>query len=163
MSCLSILERRVRLLVLIRGLLAGVVPAFAAPSAILSFGAETWNELGRSPGRPLAVVFTTTDCGHCPKVIDGLADDIRKSGSRVRLVVVVMDGAGQEDLLRADRHYRHASTLYVFDGDPAALRYKVNPAWRGMTPYVAFIAVQGAAGFHLGTPPPAAVRDFLRP
>ena len=163
MSCLSILERRGRLLVLLGGLLAGVVPAFAASAAILPFGAETWNELGRSPGRPLAVVLTTTDCGHCPRVIDGLADDIRKSGSRVRLVVVVMDGAGQEEVLRADRHYRHANTLYVFDGDPAALRYKVNPAWRGMTPYVAFIAEQGAARFHLGTPPPAAVRDFLRP
>jgi hypothetical protein len=166
MSCLSFFERPVhpvRLLVLLGGLLAGVVPAFAAPSAILPFGAETWSELGRSPGRPMAVVFTTTDCGHCPKVIDGLADDIRKARSKVRLVVVVMDGAGQEDALRADRHYRHANTLYAFDGDPAALRYKVNPAWHGMTPYVAFMAAEGAARFHLGAPPPAAVRDFLRP
>lgn len=166
MSCLSFFERPVRparLLFLLGGLLALVMPASAAPSAILPFGAETWNELGRSPWRPLAVVFTTTDCGHCPKVIDDLAEAMRKARSRVRLVVVVMDGAGQEDALRADRHYRHANTLYVFDGDPAALRYKVNPAWRGMTPYVAFIAAEGAARFHLGAPPPAAVRDFLRP
>jgi hypothetical protein len=152
----------VRLLALLGSLLACVVPAYAAPSAILPFGADTWTELGRSPSRPMVVVFSTTDCGHCPKVIEGIADDIRRTRSRARLAVVVMDGVGQEEALRGDRHYRRADALYAFDGDAMALRYRVNPAWRGMTPYVALIAAEGPVRFHLGAPPPDALRDFLR-
>jgi hypothetical protein len=81
----------------------------------------------------------------------------------VRLAVVVMDGAGQEKLLRADRHYRHANLLYAFDGDGMALRFKVNPEWRGLTPYVALIPATGETRFHTGSPPADAVRAFLRP
>ena len=155
-------ERRARLLFLIGGLFASVATAFAAPVNVLPFGMETWKELGLSPSRPLVVVFSTTDCGHCPAVIDSLAQEIRKSQTKARLTVVVMDGAGQEKLLRADRHYRHADFLYAFDGDGMALRFKVNPEWRGLTPYVALIPVTGAPRFHTGAPPPDVVRGFLR-
>lgn len=156
-------ERCARLLVLIGGFLAPVASAFAAPPAVLAFGADTWSELVRSPMRPLAVVFSTTDCTHCPAVIDGLAQEMRKSRAKARLAVVVMDGAGQEKLLRADRHYRHADLLYAFDGDGMALRFKVNPEWRGLTPYVALIPPTGETRFHTGQPPADAVRAFLRP
>ncbi|MCX7156032.1 MAG: thioredoxin family protein [Rhodocyclales bacterium] len=163
MFCQFSLERRARLMVLLGGVLAAVVPAFAAPRAILPFIADTWNELARSPSRPMVVVFSTTDCAHCPKVIDDLAEAMRKARSSTRLVVVVMDGAGQEDALRKDRHYRKANALYVFDGDAMALRFKVNPDWRGLTPYVAFVPAAGAARFHAGPPPSDALRTFLRP
>lgn len=163
MSCQSSLECRTRLVVLVGAWIASAAAAVAAPSAVLPFGANTWGELARSPSRPRAVVFSTTDCTHCPAVIDSLADAIRKSRSAARLVVVVMDGAGQEEALLADRHYRSANVLYAFDGDAMALRYKVNPAWRGLTPYVALIPATGEAGFHTGTPPAAALRTFLRP
>lgn len=163
MSCQYSLERLARLVALLSALLAPLVPASAAPQAILPFAAETWSELGQSPLRPMVVVFSTTDCAHCPKVIDSLAASIRGSRSAVRLVVVVMDGAGQEDALRKDRHYRKANALYVFDGDAMALRFKVNPDWRGLTPYVAFVSAAGATRFHAGPPPADAVRDFLRP
>ena len=163
MSCQFILERRVRRLVLLGALLAVAALACAAPSAVLPFAADTWRELLNSPSRPLAVVFSTTDCTHCPAVIDSLAQELRKSHSTVRLAVVVMDGAGQEAALRADRHYRKADVLYAFDGDAMALRYKVNPAWRGLTPYVALIPARGEAGFHVGSPPAVALRTFLRP
>jgi hypothetical protein len=162
MSCPFFPERRVRLLALLGGLLAAA-PAFAAPRAILPFGVDTWSELSQSRSRPLAVVFSTTDCVHCPKVIDSLADAIRKSGSGVRLAVVVMDGAGQGDALREDSHYRKAKFIYAFDGDAVALRYKVNPAWRGITPYVALVPAAGEVRFHGGQPPPDALRAFLRP
>lgn len=152
-----------RLLVLAGGLLAAGAPAFAAPREILRFGAQTWREIGRSPARPLAVVFSTTDCVHCPKAIDDLAAAIRKSGSRVGLAVVVMDGAGQEDALRADRHYRQAKLLYAFDGEAVALRYTVDPGWLGLTPYVALIPATGQTSFHAGSPPAAVLRAFLRP
>jgi hypothetical protein len=150
----------VRLLALLGGLLAHVAPAAAA---VLPFAADTWRELERSPSRPMVVVFSTTDCTHCPKVIDRLAEDIRKAGSGARLVVVVMDGAGQEQELARDPHYRKARALYAFDGDAQALRYAVNPDWRGLTPYVAIIPAGGATRFHTGAPPPDAVRAFLRP
>lgn len=164
MSSKFFLERLthpLRLLTLLGGLLAGA--AAAAPAqAVLPFAAETWSELGRSPLRPLAVVFSTTDCVHCPAVIERLADAIRGSRSRVRLAVVVMDGAGQHAALSQDSHYRQAAALYAFDGDAMALRYAVNPDWRGLTPYVALIPAAGATQFHTGAPPPAALRAFLR-
>lgn len=155
-------ERWARRLIVLGALLASAAASAAAPRAILPFATDTWSELGRSPARPLAVVFSTTDCVHCPQTIDRLAAAIRQSGARVRLAVVVMDGAGQEAALRADRHYRNANLLYAFDGDTLALRYKVNPDWRGLTPYVAFIAAAGAIEFHTGTPPADALRAFLR-
>lgn len=163
MSCLFSLERRARLLVLLGGLLASATPAFAAPRAILPFGADTWSELGQSPSRPMVVVFSTTDCVHCPRVIDDMAEAIRKARVKTRLVVVVMDGAGQEKALRADHHYRKASAIYSFDGDAMALRFTVNPDWRGLTPYVALIPAAGVARFHAGPPPSDALRALLRP
>lgn len=162
MSCQLSLDRLLRLLVLLGGVFAVVAPAGAAARNILPFGASTWNELAAAPSRQLAVVFTTTDCTHCPKVIEQLAEAIRASRSAARLVVVVMDGAGLEDTLRHDRHYRHADVLYVFSGDGMALRYKVNPEWRGITPYVALVSVSGATRFHSGAPPADALRTFLQ-
>lgn len=155
--------RRMCLVVLSGALLASAAAAVAAPAAVLAFGAGTWSELSNSPRRPLAVVFSTTDCTHCPAVIDSLAQEIRNSRSKVRLAVVVMDGAGQEETLRADRHYRNANVLYAFAGDAMALRFTVNPDWRGLTPYVALIPATGAPRFHAGPPPPDVLRAFLRP
>lgn len=148
-------------LVALAAVLASVAAASAAPQNVLPFRANTWNDLAHS--KPLAAVFSTTDCVHCPKVIDELAMAIRKSGSPVRLAVVVMDGAGQDAALRTDRHYHKANILYAFDGDAMALRFKVNPDRRGLTPYVARIPATGVTRFHTGLPPSAAVRDFPRP
>jgi hypothetical protein len=156
-------ERFARLLVCIGCLFASAATAVAAPVSVLPFGMETWKELGLSSSRPTVVVFSTTDCGHCPAVINSLAQEIRKSRAKVRLTVVVMDGAGQEKALLADRHYRHANLLYAFDGDGMVLRFKVNPEWRGLTPYVALIPAAGETRFHTGLPPADAVRAFLRP
>lgn len=163
MSCPLFLERCARFFVLIGSLHASAAALAAAPPVVHAFGNETWSELARSAQRPLAVVFSTTDCAHCPAVIDSLAQELRKSRSKARLVVVVMDGAGQEQALRGDRHYRNAHRLYAFDGDAMALRFKVNPDWRGLTPYVALIPAAGEVRFHTGAPPPDAVRAFLRP
>jgi hypothetical protein len=162
MSCRSLLERWVGQLAVL-GALASIAPAVAGAPAVLAFGPNTWHELTHSKQRPLVVVFSTTDCVHCPKAIDELATALRLSNSRVRLAVVVMDGSGQERDLVKDRHYRKAHSLYAFDGDAQALRYTVNPDWRGLTPYVALIAVGGAASFHAGAPTAGVLREFLRP
>lgn len=163
MSCRSLLERRVRPLAVLAALLAPIAPAGAAPQAVLGFGANTWRELAHTKGHPRVVVFSTTDCVHCPRVIDELAATMRQSNSRARLAVVVMDGAGQEADLIKDRHYRGAHALYAFDGDAQALRHTVNPDWRGLTPYVALIPAKGTARFHAGSPAAHVLREFLRP
>lgn len=163
MSCRFFPERWPRLVAMLGALLAPVAAVAAAPLAVLPFGASTWSELTQPQRRPLVVVFSTTDCVHCPKAIDDLAMAIRKADSRVRLAVVVMDGVGQEGALRADRHYRMANALYAFDGDAMALRFTVNPDWRGLTPYIALIPATGATRFHAGAPPSDVLRAFLQP
>ncbi len=142
---------------LLAGLLAvgSLGPATAAApatsTAIQAFTAERWQQL-LSTERPAAVVFSTTDCAYCPAAIDTLAKELRASRRKAKLMVVVMDGAGQEAVLRKDPHYRHADRIYVFEGNPTALRYAVDPQWRGMTPYVALIARPGEPAFFIGTP-----------
>lgn len=137
-------------------------PAGAVPT-VRPFSKQTWNDLKASPSRPLAVVFTTTDCTHCPKVIDQLAARLRKAQAAARLVVVVMDGAGQEGTLRQDAHYSQVGQLYAFADDETTLRYAVNPDWRGLTPYVALLPAEGAPRFHTGAPPDSALDCLLKP
>lgn len=136
--------------------------AFAAPGSVLPFGPQAWTEL-QGKGRPQAVVFSTTDCSHCPAAIDRLAATLRSSSVRPRLTVVVMDGQGQEASLLTDRHYRQADAIYAFDGDAANLRYRVNPDWRGVTPYVVLLPARGEPRYFTGSPPAAAMRSFLQP
>jgi hypothetical protein len=143
-------------------LLISATPVAAAPQSVLAFGADTWSKLKQSPQIPSVVVFSTTDCTHCPRVIDEMAAALRTAKTKARLIVVVMDGAGHENALRKNPHYRHARDLYAFDGDEVALRYSVNPEWRGLTPYVALLPVKGEARFHSGSPPADAVRTFLK-
>ncbi len=144
-------------------LLAVSTGAVAAPAAVLPFGPQTWGELQQGGARPQVVVFSATDCTHCPAAIDKLAAALRKSPATPRLAVVVMDGQSHEAALLADRHYRQADALYAFDGDPVSLRYRVNPDWRGLTPYVVLLPARGAAGYFNGLPPAAVLRDFLHP
>ncbi len=160
MSLRSLLNHCIRMLAV---LLISATPATAAPQSVLPFDTDTWHTLKQSPQRPLVVVFSTTDCTHCPRVIDEMAAAVRSARVKARLVVVVMDGAGQENALRKNPHYRDARALYVFAGDDMALRHTVNPEWRGLTPYVALLPVKGEARFHAGSPPAAAVREFLKP
>lgn len=160
MYCASHPERRIGSRVL-TGLLTalGLIGASAAAPttapttapAIEPFTAERWQQL-LATERPAAVVFSTTDCAYCPAAIDALAKELRASRRRAKLMVVVMDGEGQEAALQADKHYRHADRLYTFQGNPVALRYSVDPHWRGMTPYVAVIARHGDPVFFIGTP-----------
>ena len=169
MLCRLFPEPLLRSLVAVGMIVLGAAHVAAAPAtpAVLPFDGGTWQALTRAPQRPLAVVFSSTDCSHCPKVIDDMAAAIRKSRNKAQpgaqLIVVVMDGARQEAALRTDPHTRNAQRLYVFTDDPQALRYTVNPDWRGLTPYVALIPLQGAPRFYTGAPPAAALAAFLLP
>ncbi|MCX7177613.1 MAG: hypothetical protein NTX56_02240 [Proteobacteria bacterium] len=161
MLCRSRPEGWLRIL-LLAGIVLSAPAAWSAPRTIQPFVAETWQELSLSARRPMVVVFSTTDCAHCPAVIDSLAASIHASHSAARLVVVVMDGADQRQALRADPHYRKANVLYAFDGDATALRFRINPDWRGVTPYVALMPADGTTHFHTGAPPAEALQALLR-
>lgn len=135
----------------------------AAPQAVEAFTADTWPALQAGLKAPLAVVFTTTDCGHCPAAIEHLAARLHRHGGGARLAAVVMDAApGADDApLLATPHYRVADRLFAFDGQAAALRYRANPAWRGVTPYVALLAPGRPARWVTGEPSPDEVRAWL--
>lgn len=136
--------------------------ALAAPGGVQDFGIDTWAKLQRNAVKAQAVVFTTTECAHCPAVIERLATALGKPPRRVGLAVVVMDGQEQPAALLADRHYRLADTLYAFDGNSLALRHRVNPEWRGLTPYVVLLPAKGPARYFNGAPPAAVLQSFLQ-
>ena len=140
--------------------IAGVV--HAAPGAVRDFERGTWQQMTQTFARPAVVVFTTTDCAYCPAVIEALAKDLKKGKSKARLAVVVMDGAEHLESVKADPHYRKADALYAFDGQASALRYAVNPDWRGMTPYVAMLLRTGETKFFVGSPPAREIEALLR-
>lgn len=162
------------LLALLKGLqplaapCAGVLAALAAltnmvlaaPAAVESFDKATWPALVRNARQPAIVVFTSVNCTHCPGAIASLAKQRAVKGSRVLLLVVSMDADDDATLLR-DVHYAPADRLFAFRGNPQALQFAVNPDWRGMTPYVAYVDAKGGAKFVLGEPKSAVLESWL--
>ena len=158
-------RRRLALATLLATALSGPFSAaVAAPKAVEAFDATTWPALQQAR-QPLAVVFTTTDCSHCPAVVEQLARSLRAQRGGARLVTVVMDvSPGEADAaLLATAHYRQADRLLAFDGAAAALRYRVNPAWRGVTPYVALLRPGQPVTFVMGPPSAQEVKDWAAP
>lgn len=136
------------------------IPAQAAANRIELFDAQSWQRFQSALARPSAVVFSSTDCTHCPATIAALAQQLKKSKKHIPLIVVVMDGDEHPDLLQ-DPHYRQASRLFVFKGQAPALQYAVNPQWRGITPYVALFAQDGDVKLVLGSPSAQDIEDWL--
>ena len=139
------------------GLAAGALAcasALAAPVRVEPFDAAAWARLQGAGAAPAVVVFTTTDCAYCPAVIESLAREIRQRRLDASLVAVVSNVApGEADAaLLADAHYRPADRLFAFAGPERALRFAVNPQWRGITPYVGFVSPSGEVRWVLGPP-----------
>jgi hypothetical protein len=135
-------------------------PALAAAKQIENFDAHSWQRLQKDLPRPSAVVFSSTDCSHCPAIIAALGEQLKNRKPQVLLVVVVMDGEDQPGLLQ-EPHYSPASRLFVFKGQSAALQYSINPNWRGITPYVALLPKNGEAKLVLGKPSAAELENWL--
>lgn len=148
------------LLLLSLSLSLNLSPALAAPKSIESFDAHSWQRFQKELSRPAAVVFSSTDCAHCPGVIAGLAAQLKNRRPQIPLIVVVMDGAEQPDLLQ-EAHYRDATRLFVFKGQNAQLQYSINPDWRGITPYVALLPQSGAMQLILGKPSSQEIAHWL--
>ncbi len=133
----------------------------AAPAAVEPFDKSSWPALLAPASRPAIVVFTSVGCTHCPGAIKRLAAQRTAANPRVTLVVVSMDSDDDAALLR-DPHYAPADRLLSFRGHPQALQYSVNPGWRGMTPYVAFVDGKGGVKFVLGEPKASVSAEWLK-
>ncbi len=136
--------------------LAGI----AAAAMVEPFDKSSWPALVRSDV-PTLVVFTSVSCTHCPGAIARLAARRHALASRTRLVVVSID-ADDAAALQADPHYAPADRLFMFRGSTPALQFAVNPDWRGMTPYVAYLGGNGEAKFVLGEPSDAVLSQWLK-
>ena len=134
--------------------------AFAAPPRVEQFDVATWEQLKNELSRPSVVVFTATYCANCPAVLEGLSNALKKRGLSGDVIAVVIDEADTAELL-SSKHYAHASRLFLFQGNEAALRYRVDPKWRGVTPYAALFPKEGAPVFAAGTPSDAAIEAWL--
>lgn len=140
---------------LLWAMLAGPMQVSAAPPArVEPFGDGAWAALGAGVRAPALVVFTTTDCAHCPAAIARMGAAVRQRGGGAQLWVVVMDvSPGTDDAaLRADPHHAPADRLFAFSGTTARLRHQVSPDWRGVTPYVAWLAPGQPARLQTGAP-----------
>ncbi len=137
--------------------------ALAAPKQVEAFRGEDWQQLQTQLKQPAIVVFSSTDCSHCPAVLEALAANRQRQRLKVPVIAVVTDQEpGSDDAaLLAHPHYRKADRLMAFEGQSAALRYAVNPQWRGMSPYIALLRPGATPRFVLGPPQAAELRDWL--
>lgn len=150
--CNSAFSAYSMMLVLTLSLTCAATPQ-AQASNLNSFDENTWATIERDAKRPLAVVFTTTDCSHCPHVIKALHQQLNKQGLKGRLWVVVIDGQENSAMVTSQPHYRVANKLFAFDGEDARIRYSVNSGWVGVTPYVALLNSAGEnTRFVMGEP-----------
>jgi hypothetical protein len=143
-------------------------PAIAAPTSVEPFDAEVWHSMqaGAKTGhRARLVVFSATWCAVCPGVINQLADDPRRTRAGVPLVVVLTDvGPGEADTkLLATPHYQRVDRLFAFDGQAAAIRYAVEPTWRGSAPFIAWLVPGQRPQFAQGLPPVDVMERWLTP
>jgi hypothetical protein len=130
----------------------------AAPAGWESFTATTWKSWTNAESRPSVVVFTTTDCEHCPAVIEQLRQHIgTMPAPRPTLRVVVTDAGNLGPVTAGARWYALADTRHVFEGNELAVRYAVSPRWRGETPFVALLAPRTAPQLVVGHPAVAAL------
>mgnify|MGYP006284599447 CR=1 FL=1 len=124
---------------------------FAAPTEVEIFDKSTWPTLLSNHRQPAMIVFSSVSCTHCPGAIERLAARRAAKQSTTGLYVVLMDSEDDVTALGSP-HHRLADRLFAFRGRAQSLQYAVNPAWRGMTPYIAYVDGKGGVRFVLGEP-----------
>jgi hypothetical protein len=141
-------------------LLALQANVIAAPGSVENFEKNSWQQLLRQTASPTIVVFSSVTCTHCPGAINRIAAGLSAARSRTRLFVVSIDSEDDAALLQ-DPHLASVSRLFAFNGSAQALQYAVNPGWRGMTPYIAYLDGKRGVRFVLGEPKEAVLREWL--
>jgi len=125
----------------------------AMPAGWEPFTAITWKSWTNPASPPAVVVFTTTDCEHCPAVIAELRQHIGSMPPpRPALRVVVTDAGNFTPVSAGAPWYAMADERRVFEGNELAVRYAVSPRWRGETPFVALLAPKAAPQLVVGHP-----------
>lgn len=134
---------------------------FAAPTEVETFDKSSWSALLGDKRQPAMIVFSSVSCTHCPSTIERLAARRAASQSATRLYIVLMDS--EDDLAALGiPHHRLADRLFAFRGRAQPLQYLVNPDWRGMTPYIAYVDGKSAVRFVLGEPDDRTLAVWLR-
>ena len=134
---------------------------FAAPTELEIFDKSTWPALLSSKQQPAMIVFSSVSCTHCPGAIERLAARRAASQSATRLYVVLMDSEDDMAALSSP-HHRLADRLFAFRSRAQPIQYAVNPDWRGMTPYIAYVDGKGGARFVLGEPDERTLAIWLK-
>jgi hypothetical protein len=106
------------------------------------FTADTWRQLQREVRQPTWVVFSASDCAHCP----GLISRLRQQHPDVPLWRVETDAGEASEPHEAKPGERHFS---FGSGNALLLRHGIQPDWRGMTPYLALLRPARAPLFAL--------------
>jgi len=138
--------------------------AAAGPARVEAFDKAAWETLKSSVRKPTVVLFTATYCAVCPAVFDQVSRTIAGKRLKLDLVGVVMDRSPGEDdaALLANAHLRQSSRLFAFEGNPQAVRYAVDPKWRGVTPFLAVLAPGKPPQLLVGAPTERAMQDWAR-
>ena len=118
----------------------------AAPTE--TFEAGTWPRLQREVREPTWVVFSASDCAHCP----GLIARLQQQHPQVPLWRVETDAGESAEAATTARHFSFGG------GNALALRHSIDPHWRGMTPYLALLRPGQTPLFALAQPSPAQLR-----
>jgi hypothetical protein len=134
---------------------------FAAPTAVETFDKSTWPVLLSQHRQSAMIVFSSVSCTHCPGAIERLAAHRAAGRSATRLYVVLMDSEDDVAALSSS-HHRLADRLFAFRGRAQPIQYAVNPDWRGMTPYIAYVDGKGGARFVLGEPDEKTLAIWLK-
>ena len=141
--------------------LVSTAPAMSPPSQLEPFEVGTFSQWRSSLKRPTWVVFTATWCATCPAVVSDLIRAARQHPQQPVVWAVLIDVApGEEDARFWSRHahLRGADRVLGFEGIPQAIRYAVDPGWRGTVPHVALLEPGGRMALFSGQPPASALK-----
>jgi hypothetical protein len=105
------------------------------------------------------LVFSARYCAHCPAVIRSLAKQRRQLPNPPQLVVVMIDELPTVTEKRSS--YSDVDRLMVFQGNEIAIRFAVNPSWRGLTPFVTLMNQAGEVTYFNGEPPSTELRAWM--
>ncbi|MBB5204530.1 hypothetical protein HNQ51_001844 [Inhella inkyongensis] len=119
-----------------------LAPMALAAAPTEPFEAGTWPRLQREVREPTWVVFSASDCAHCP----GLIARLQQQYPQVPLWRVETDAGEPAEQATAARHFSFGA------GNALALRHGIDPQWRGMTPYLALLRPGQAPLFALAQP-----------
>jgi hypothetical protein len=149
---MSRIDPRTLLVTLALAICAGPAAGAGRQAPVRAFDEAAWHALVAHSPAGRIVVFTTSDCVYCAGEVDALAAAVRSwPAPRPTLSVVVMDGRASARALLGDGLFRTADEVWAFDGDDTVMRYHIDPAWRGETPYIGLLPATGSPWFVLGS------------